>query len=298
MTRKVIQLNPTTLAITLPKKWVTKVQIKKGDELNIEETDKHELLVGGKRREQDRYISIELKDTKENPIRSYIAALYRMGYTEININFQKKETFKQLQFSIESFYGLDIFDITENSCILRSVFSMDNINIKSHILKTVHIINTMFDIVTADISKNLYSNDSQIFQFARNCHKQRDLIHRVITLQNITDLRTFPYYQISINLSSIAKTIRILYQTLKTTDTFPDDLKSFKQVKILFQKLFISIKDDFNFEMHEEEIQLTEKINSQLDKKKDTILNAYCLRMLLFIQNCNAPLAMINIAKG
>src|SRR3990167_8185350 len=95
MKRKVVKQGAATLMVSLPSKWAKKYNLKKGDEINIEELDNNLVLskesVSGKRR-----TSINLTNHTESAIRTAITNTYRAGYDLVTVQFGTEHQYRAL----------------------------------------------------------------------------------------------------------------------------------------------------------------------------------------------------------
>jgi phosphate uptake regulator len=91
MKRKVIQQGPSTLMVSIPNKWVKKHNIKKGDEIELNEKGNIlELAIESK--ETDLSINIDITDLDRTSIMHSMRSNYRKGYSLINIYFKNQTT--------------------------------------------------------------------------------------------------------------------------------------------------------------------------------------------------------------
>jgi len=291
MQRKVIKQRDS-YTVTLPMKWVKENNAP--DEIEVEESKDGNIIISTSSLEKLRSISINIEKEKIRMVRSYIASLYRMGYTEINVSFESKDMIHQLQLLVESFYGMDIFNIKDDSCTIKTVSYVEPKEIKQHIMKMAYIISSMFDMIIEDIKQKKKNSFEQILQFRNNCYKQRDIIHRTITNINQNDFTIFPYYLISHNVSEIAKALSQMYEAISPGKKI--ETKLLIQSQDLFRKLFLS-KTEFDFELHSNKNKVMNEVNNDLSKGKSNITTAYILRIVTAIQYCNAPFTMIKLAK-
>ena len=85
MKRKVAQIGPSTLMVSLPMKWVKENNVSKGDELNIIE-DKHSLIINTSHKKNKLNIEINMSGLGSMLNRT-ICAIYKAGYTNINFKY-------------------------------------------------------------------------------------------------------------------------------------------------------------------------------------------------------------------
>lgn len=120
--RKVILHGPSTLTVSLPSKWVKNHNIKKGDELNIEETGSILRIYPGEEHLLTKKIKIDFSDKDWGAIHSILAVLHKSGYDEIEITFNNPETAKIIQERINTMLmGYEIIEQKGSICIVKSV---------------------------------------------------------------------------------------------------------------------------------------------------------------------------------
>ena len=134
MIRKVSQIGPATLMVSLPSKWVKKNSITKGDEINIYENNKTLII--------SKYKSKTIIEKKEidisglyNIIPKIIGCLYKKGYSEVEVSFSNAKELKKCQNIIRLlFVGFEIIE-QGKSYIIISNLSKENFDDFNRILK-------------------------------------------------------------------------------------------------------------------------------------------------------------------
>ncbi len=122
MKRKVIQLAEKTLVVSIPSKWVKKLGIKKGDELEVEEKDNKITISAKKDISADR-ITVNVKLIEDRSvIRWTISAIQKSGYDEIEIIYEKPETAGIIHELVKDlFVGFAITEQSRSRCVIRSI---------------------------------------------------------------------------------------------------------------------------------------------------------------------------------
>jgi phosphate uptake regulator len=119
MRRKVIQIANSTQLISLPRKWALSYNIKKGDELEIEESGKNLII------SIDKEFHIEKAEvnytTFEKFITRPIRVLYKLGYDEIDVNFEDPSVFEAIQLEMQNLLGFEIVNQGRKRCTIKSV---------------------------------------------------------------------------------------------------------------------------------------------------------------------------------
>ena len=93
MKRKVIQHGPS-LIVSLPSKWVKKMGIIKGEELEISEQGST-LLISGNSHPAVSEVSADLTGFDRTTIMYVVSGLYRLGYDRVKLTFKNEKTVYQ-----------------------------------------------------------------------------------------------------------------------------------------------------------------------------------------------------------
>jgi|SRR3989344_1006388 len=122
MKRKVIQLAGKTSVVSLPSKWVKKYNVKKGEELDLIENDKGELLIRTSSLESRKSITLDIKDFNKRSIFYAMSALHKSGYDEIILFYYNKEQIEAINELLRVLLlGFVMVEQTTKKIVLRSV---------------------------------------------------------------------------------------------------------------------------------------------------------------------------------
>ena len=168
MERKVNQIGPSTLMVSLPSKWVKKYNIKKGDVLEVEENKEHLILrQSGKPTEGTRLV-LDLNDLNVSLIWYYITAAYRSGAEEIHLNFSPTvkddklnktvEIHTILQNIIDRCIGMEIIRNTPSSYTVKEISSIKQDELATIFRRIFFSLQVMFD----DIIEGIEKKDNKI----------------------------------------------------------------------------------------------------------------------------------------
>ena len=119
MRRKAIQLAHKTLVISLPSKWVKRCEIKKGDELDVEEI-KNTLKISISQKVKTNNKNVEAKDW-ERLLERYLISLYQKGVTEFEIRYNSADMFKKIQAASSQLVGFEIVEQAKGRLILKDI---------------------------------------------------------------------------------------------------------------------------------------------------------------------------------
>jgi len=113
MLRKVVQQGPATLMVSLPKKWVERYGVKKGQEVHVEAQD-HQLLVATDTpARKEKSVTLAIDDWLF--AYSYLRRAYRHGYTDVMINYPDEAVAGRVKELVANLFGADILDQTDKT---------------------------------------------------------------------------------------------------------------------------------------------------------------------------------------
>ncbi len=314
--RKLIKQGDNALTLTVPAKWTSLNSLKAGDEVEVIEEDNQIILQKVGTKHKIKQISITLKTDSFQASRSIIGGLYRGGYDEIMVKFDDYSALKTLQKVIENLYGLEIVDISKNSCLIKSLYQEEITKLSSHIKKMIYNIKTIKEVLMDDFNKNSFNSGEEILQLRNNVLKQRDLIARVINKQRLLDNQNFPFYLIAFNLWQIAKNYRYMYNyfstalikkegvskkasnvAFKRTTTF-SNIKTLEKVNTYFDNTFSVLTGENLSQTLEQFYDLKKEIEKALSPKESSEKNnsadlIYTYAIALNIEACKSSLLIL-----
>jgi len=118
--RRVVLHGPSTLTISLPASWVKKFNIKKGDELNLEEFG-NELRINPEKEFDLEKKRIDIKDLKRLG-KSYLTSSYRQGCCEIDLTYNNSSYISTIQDILsKEITGFEIIKQSSNGCLIKDL---------------------------------------------------------------------------------------------------------------------------------------------------------------------------------
>lgn len=120
MKRKVIQIAESTQLISLPRKWAIRYNIKKGDELEVEEKA-NQLVVSTEKGMEVEHVELDATPLKDMVPR-VIHSLYKRGVDEIRVTFKTPEELSTIQRALgKETVGFEIVEQGATSCLIKNV---------------------------------------------------------------------------------------------------------------------------------------------------------------------------------
>ena len=204
MKRKIVLHGPSTLTISLPASWVKKFNIKKGDELNVEEHDK-ELRINTEKEFSLEKRNVEVGDL-ERVGRDYITSLYIQGCDEIFLKYNNSKFGEVIQYLIsKEILGFEIIKQGNNTCLIKDLtgHNIDEFNnsLRRMWLLILDLSNESLDSIRKndiDRIKNVKIMDSSVNKFSNYC------LRLLIKKGHVDFKRTPSYYHFIKSLEEVA----------------------------------------------------------------------------------------------
>lgn len=121
MKRKIIQLAGKTSVVSLPIKWVKRFNIKKSDEVDVEERG-NELVVKAFSHPASKSISLDVDSFSERTLRYCLSSLHKVGYDEIALYFSKPHFNSVVNDMVSNLLlGFVVSEQTKKKLVIKSV---------------------------------------------------------------------------------------------------------------------------------------------------------------------------------
>jgi len=302
MGRKLIQHGMSSLTVSLPRKWVQKNNLKKGNEVEVLESAT-KLIISTQKHHEHKKIDVDISNAQPM-IRKIIGATFKSGYDEVNIRFSSFEELKAVQDLMrEQFSGFEIISQSKDNIVIKNVSqtSFDEFN---------NVLRRLFFVLTQTASEISDAANKDDFNWMKN-----------ITLMKIESDKYADYCRRAINMGFEAESKRvaplyvIIEQLEKVMDRYKDmceyistnkikinsQIKSFMKELADFQESFYTLFYKFEINKIAEFGRKKEILQKKLDQialqcsKKEIKITSLLDRTLNLIFDLNGPLMAVYI---
>lgn len=168
MKRKLVKQGPQTLVVSMPSQWIKKNKLEKGNEVEIAEISNN-LVISGKSivepKTREPYV-LNLDEKEDYLTKRYLTMLYRLGYEEIILTFNKSKIKKlKTQESVplekfisnltNRFIGMEIISSEKNKIILKCFTTISPEELKA-LQRRIFLL--MLEFMNNLLNKNYNSN--------------------------------------------------------------------------------------------------------------------------------------------
>ena len=177
MQRTLVKHGGSTLMVSLPKKWLDKQKLGKGDRVHINDFSDRLVLSISEREKDFLETSIYLKKADYEEIRTILGTLYRNGYQNVFIKFDDPKCLYFIQLVTKSIFGFEIIKQEEKNCVIKNINKQLIINEEEIISKVVNIIKTEFIIVKEYLERGVKGKSDEIRILRDDCWKFRNITY-------------------------------------------------------------------------------------------------------------------------
>ncbi len=252
MQRKVCQVGPATLMVSLPSKWCRSNNVKKGDEIDVNEEGSR-LILGGKSKKRKESVSLNAKGVPHVLYRA-IGALYKAGYDEIELFYDAPEELSIIQHELgRTCVGFEMVEQTKNKVVIRSITTLEKeefeVILRRCFLSVLSMADESLECATKldkpGMEKVILSDDS--------VNRYSDFCRRIINKGLGIKGREPPVYFIAEQLEKVGDMYRDLMKHLLNhpIKLSKSSLKVYKEVN-LFLRSFYEIYYNFDLERMDE----------------------------------------------
>jgi phosphate uptake regulator len=275
MKRKVIQIAESTQLISLPRKWAQLHNIKKGDELDIEEGE-DTLTISTDKGVKVEKINIDVSKFSDHLVRWGITALYKRGYDEVEVTFAKPDTMDVIKDAIQNTLGYEIIEHQENKCLIKNLSKGLESEFDSTFRRAFLVTLSMADSSLERVRKGEFEKLKEVIVLENTNNKLVNFCERMLNLVGYKDhKKTVFVYLIIWQLESIADDYRDLCKfLLKESDTKIDKeiIEMFEKANHMlksFYEIFYELNQEKLVEIYEEKKKVFAQAQLVFKKTKD-----------------------------
>ena len=300
MKRKVNKVGQNTLTVSLPSKWVKKLNIKPGDELELAE-DKDNLIIGGKIREHKKAITINLKSSYPKYIRALMRNLYIHGYEIIKIIYNNEKDYVSISDALNGLVGFEIIKESKDECIIESISDIKYDQYLLFLNKQFQIISTMQNLLLDAMTNQPNDVDFAIISsLSKKSSKYACICRRVLTRNNLmNDDEPLTIFFVINLIHMVARNYANCYKYIKENKikTTKGNLDYLKESINLFNELY-----ELYLKKKKGSLDITEKrqellsitLKELFNKKAEPMVLHYLAEIVRFIGTCAPKISLMN----
>lgn len=302
MKRKINLVGQNTLTVSLPRKWVEKNNIKKGDEIEVIEDESNTLIISTKpaaSKEREIHLTIE----KDDPtyIRSLLGSLYRKGYDKIYLKYPNYEIYKKISEAASSLMGYEIIDFSADKCTIRNMIIDESSEFDSVLRRIYYSLKMMNTLILEDIKSKKFDKLKDFKDMRISNWKLRDYALRIIWRKNLFQNENFNYSLIIWNFEKISNQLKKIYEVMTQKPK-----NNYSELTAIFQKYaqLLDLIDTVYYKKETSKAHLIDDVSHEISNKcatsfspnKDVdLVLAYIIENSRRLQDLKSSILMIHL---
>lgn len=209
--RKIVLHGPATLTVSLPSTWVKSNNLKKGDELNVDEDGKLLKVYPWEERLRVKKIKMSIPELDNESIGSIISVLHKSGYDEVELAYKNPDVVKVIRERINSMLiGYEIIEQKGNMCIVKNVSGDHPSELDALIRRSFLVALSLAKNSLEEIKKGKSGNLSEVLVLEQTNNKLTNYCHRLLNKKPYKDEKTIYTYLVLWIVESICDDYRDL----------------------------------------------------------------------------------------
>ena len=285
MKRKIVQHGSSSLTITLPVKWAAKFSLKKGEELDVEESGT--ALVISTEKETSAHKKLVSTAASGIFTKNNLSHLYQLGYDEIEIRYDNPQILDDIKQRLPNCVGFEIIDQKQGKVLIKNIATTIESEFDTLLRKAFQVTNEMAKDILNVFEKQHYKELPVIRNMESLNNKFTDICIRILNKRGYKKpKRTMQMYEIVKNIERIADEFKYVCDLFANYNKKIDKnlLKMFREAVdyyLAFYNMFYKFRPELKKKIYLERKSLIKKYNEQLGKLKG--VNAMFMHHLINI---------------
>lgn len=267
MKRKLVKQGNNALTISLPYRWLEKLNLNKGDYVDVLEYGK-DIIISSEKINEIKKQKIEISSNKPF-FKRYIRSCYVLGYDEIELFSTDRLPYDLIEESLVDLIGYEILIQQPRKCTIGIVGKINAEKIDVLINKSFFMVQMMFDDIIEILENNRLDELSDVARVESSVNSFVDFCLRVLNKQGYDDYNKTQYiYHVLTLVEEIADSLRDfcfgvekhnkkyrvdVLNTIKELKIYYDmvfklflnyDMKKIFDVKLMRKNLFIKVREE------------------------------------------------------
>jgi len=296
--RKVIRLAGKTLVVSLPSKWASKFNVKKGDEIDIEEGENKLIITPQSELVQEKG-QVDISGL-EPMIKRVLGAFYKGGYDEVEVRFSSPEELETAQDVIrEEFIGYEVVYSGKNSILVRNISKIEYGEYDNIQRRMFMVILTMAKESLEAIKKNDANWLKSIAFMDKDVNKYAVFCRRILNKKGYSLFKkTPPIYFIVEQLEKIADSYRDICKSARIKTLDKDIERIYAEINSFlndFYELFYKFDMKRIADFGKKYYALKEKMEGLIKRKKETGILLHLQSILENVFDMNGALLIARL---
>ncbi len=271
--RKLISFGKSSFVISIPKSWIGKSKLKKGDLIYLEEKDADLILSphsqNTEQKEKEMTIEVDGKELKH--IKREIIGAYIKNYKTIILTGNEiKDKAKEIQSVIQRLVALEVMEQTSKRMVAKDFLNLDDVSTKSILRKLDVIIRSMFEDCEKSFEEDNYESinyrdldvNKLVFLMFRIVRFGQENTSYAFKKFDLSPVELSNLWWLSYDLESIADEIKRIARYLRQVSLDKHKQKEFMELLREIKESYLNIMKAY----YEKDVPLVHKVINQREE--------------------------------
>jgi len=276
MIRKAVKQGLSTIMVSLPKEWITKNNVVKGDPIYLKESGESLLLSTNSPTSEPKEIVLTI-NTREDYCPRLLTMPYLQGYGIIKVNFKDSAILNEIESEIKYLVGFEIIKTENNSCVIKNITHGIETEFDNMLNRLMNILVFLGKETLNHVNKNDYEDILLLRSAEVESNKLSLLCRRMFNTKLVRDdKKGFSTYTMVTLMEAIADEYRFIVDYLyeRKPELSPKTRRFFEQVNNTvkdFSKLFYKFDMKLFIRFREDRQEIQRNFNQFYKLSKDDI---------------------------
>ncbi|PIN81901.1 hypothetical protein COV11_00570 [Candidatus Woesearchaeota archaeon CG10_big_fil_rev_8_21_14_0_10_30_7] len=207
--RKLVKAGQTSHTVSLPKEWLAKNNLGRGDAVYIHEKNSDELIINPsvtKEINSIKEITLDFHKKELETLKRELTSAYVNNYNVINIVGKQVSKHNQdIKGVLNSFVALEISEQTEQKLVIKDLLNLNEVDINKTIRRMDMIVRSMFKELNSTDALNFKDEDVNkiyflIFRLLKSALENTKNAEKL----NVKPLQVLSYWYLVVNIENLA----------------------------------------------------------------------------------------------
>ena len=304
MKRKINRVGPATYTVSLPKKWVEKQKLKKGDDIEVDEKGST-IVVSTSKKPEAKKVKAHVPFHKRTILRTLYHS-YKSGADEVELSFDEKDCIRLIEENMDRFLGFEIIEQNDNSVLIKNITEVNEKDFEKTFKRLFEITLYLARKTYENFSQGHFDSLSNTALIEKTQNKLYLFCLRALNMykESLKDLPTL-YYLLAQRLEDIGDSYKYIcehYGSNKPKKISKDSLDLLSDVNKLLNFMYDM---HYNFDL-EKNVGLSDMHHSLKEKaqslllsqpKEEIFLISKMEKLIVDILDASSPVFGINFEK-
>ncbi|MBI4148655.1 phosphate uptake regulator PhoU [Candidatus Woesearchaeota archaeon] len=262
LTRKLVKAGPSSHTIALPKEWIEKNKLKKGDVVYVSDVSDGELRIactlGDEKAKVDREITIDASGKSPDSVQRLLTSAYLNNYSTVILagdDLDKRAP--DIRRMVGDFVAFEITDQSSKRIVVKDLLNPTEVSVEKTLRRMDMIVRSMFDDLLSKPKKELHFQDKDVnrlyflmLRALKSALRSEDVAKQLL----LTPVHVLTVWQTATQIENLADSLTRLAVLMKSSKS-----REIEDVLKVVGELFADVMSSYYQGEHEKADLLAKK---------------------------------------